>query len=859
VTDLGPLEDCPLEKLICTVTKVRDLAPLRGLPLKELFFGASHVSDLSPLQGMQLAHLGFHACKGIDDLTPLKGMPLTWLLFSETRVADLSPLTGMAITSLHLEGSKVSDLRPLAGMPLEKLSLTPGNIQKGWEVIRSMPGLKEIGVGSGSLLPAKEFWELYGPREETGEEDDADVMVAAEGAGSRAIGPAQGTVPKPKVGVGPADDSESAADGTRGIGESPDVDTQRSSHELDPDDPVLARRSSPSAARRKISLTELQVLADAARSSNDWLAQLKYGEAALQHSQFGQAESAYRGAMAIIEKENLSEQWLERCEKALERCSIEKERAEVKTLCEKWYPERDRLSGTEQAREILQKLRECNGKIGNWHYELENDRLVSLSTENGLDTLYLEPLTGLHLRSLALKHCRRLRDLSPLRGMPLQSLTLGRCGGISDLSPLKNMPLKSLALAVPDGADLSVLRGLPLASLDLTCSLPVTTVLGELTGLKSLGLHAYAMKWIRDIRDLKLERLDLSGCVFLHSIHPLAGMPLKSLDLSGCWSVSDLSPLKNTPLEGFRLKYCWEQIRDPSGVEHVPIERVQERVASVYLKYGKFGDAERVYRSMAKKWPGSEAAFLGLRTLAQINLQQATPKGRATRYIAAAPHSDQFGQLRIVRTKQRPLEGMSLERALDIGKYMVDNWPSPARRATSHTLQARAFIEQMRLNEARKSLAAVLKQCSRFEAGGTPYPGAVAAACLLGETLTVGGEPVSPGEADLGLPPDATTMATLGEDGAIREPLKMGPTEVAWTIRTTRWFLYYHTSGSWSTYATELRLEDTPSAPLFFVAARHLLRGEKREAIRRLKECVEADPESSYAKQAGRMLTKIAK
>jgi hypothetical protein len=72
----------------------------------------------------------------------------------------------MPLTYLEILETKVTDLTPLTGMQLEALSLTPGNIKKGIEVIRGMKTIATFGVHPKALrrgegMKPEEFWKKY--------------------------------------------------------------------------------------------------------------------------------------------------------------------------------------------------------------------------------------------------------------------------------------------------------------------------------------------------------------------------------------------------------------------------------------------------------------------------------------------------------------------------------------------------------------------------------------------------------------------------------------------------------------------------------------------------------------------------
>ena len=647
---------------------------------------------------------------------------------------------------------------------------------------------------------------------------------------------------------------------------------------------------------------------------SDWRAMLSYAGTALQVGKYEEAEKAYAEALDEMKKRQVQQFRVEECEYLIGV-------AHARAVCARWYPRRDELTGNAKGEAVVKMLRECHkDDINIAKYRVEGGRVVSMATDpyNGGGGLrYLDPLKDLQLTSLALHKCGRLSDLSPLKGLPLKSLELIECPGIRDMSALKGMPLERLAITAPgqeflrlselaplqglplrvltingEGiSDLSPLRGLPLEELsirskslrdtsplrelaqlkklaihseatpDLTPlrGLPLESLavggtwltdisaLKELPQLKSVGLHSEYLRNLEPLKDMELERLDLDGCTHLSDLSPLRGMPLTFLDLDGCASLRDLSPLRGCPIKELYFDRYWEQVRDPSGLEQVPLLHIRNRVASVYLKFRQYDKAEKVCRSMGEQWPDSKEAFLGLRTLAQINIQQWTPKG----LVAVADP-----ELRFRRLKPTPLEGATLEQALSLCEYLIKKWPEAHTRAVSRMLRARVLIETGRLTDAREELTALLKECAEFEAGETPYPESIAAAYMMSEQLSIGGEGVLPGEADLGPAPAPVAAKAAGdaEPPADAESLTFGPTDVLLKIYPSHGL----PSPMMFSAASEI-LPDTPlNAVSFFVACRHLLANEHDAAAARLKECVEVDAQSSYGRQAARMLARMA-
>jgi len=183
ITDVSPLRGLPLSLLKLTRTEVADISPLKGMPLKLLQMEfCPNISDLSPLEGMPLEMLWCGGGTKVSDLSPLKGLPLKSLVAQHcpvqdleplrgmnlqgahlfgTQVEDLSPLSGMSFKSLTIHSTPIRDISPLKGMPLETLSLDPGKITEGIDVLRDMKTLKHIDVTFPFKLSAAGFWRKY--------------------------------------------------------------------------------------------------------------------------------------------------------------------------------------------------------------------------------------------------------------------------------------------------------------------------------------------------------------------------------------------------------------------------------------------------------------------------------------------------------------------------------------------------------------------------------------------------------------------------------------------------------------------------------------------------------------------------
>lgn len=116
---------------------MRSIEPLRGQPLRVLVAAGGLFSDITPLTDMPLGHL---------DL-------------SSTRVQGLAPLAGIAtLRTLHLANAPVTDLRPLAKLPLVELTVSPGPVTAGLDVVRRISTLQRAGILASRLLPIRDFW-----------------------------------------------------------------------------------------------------------------------------------------------------------------------------------------------------------------------------------------------------------------------------------------------------------------------------------------------------------------------------------------------------------------------------------------------------------------------------------------------------------------------------------------------------------------------------------------------------------------------------------------------------------------------------------------------------------------------------
>ncbi len=209
VSDISALEGMPLERVILENTPVEDINALEGMQLEVLYLQNTKVKDLSVLKGMPLRELNLLSVP-VDDLTSIASLPLQTLWIPRTQVTDLSPLKGKSLVSLDVEATKVAsidalagmsslkrlniantpitDVSPLKGLKLERITITPGAVTTGMEVLRDMPSLGQIltTMAGESRQSAAEFWRKYdaGVWNVTAEEtpDDGDKPRAEDNA-----------------------------------------------------------------------------------------------------------------------------------------------------------------------------------------------------------------------------------------------------------------------------------------------------------------------------------------------------------------------------------------------------------------------------------------------------------------------------------------------------------------------------------------------------------------------------------------------------------------------------------------------------------------------------------------------------
>ncbi len=165
VEDISVLSGYRAPKLYLTNNPIRDMAPLGGKTFEELDLSGTQVEDLAPVRGMKLGILWLRRTP-VADLNPIREAEITSLDVQDTKVSDVTPLAGLpSLARLNIAGTQVSDVTPLAGLQLTRLIFTPSRIEKGMDVIRKMPTLRQLDVAfeperSPTLTP-EEFWSRY--------------------------------------------------------------------------------------------------------------------------------------------------------------------------------------------------------------------------------------------------------------------------------------------------------------------------------------------------------------------------------------------------------------------------------------------------------------------------------------------------------------------------------------------------------------------------------------------------------------------------------------------------------------------------------------------------------------------------
>jgi hypothetical protein len=199
LADLTPLEGMNLSELThldLTRTKVTDagLAVFKGcknLTHIDLFLtqvsdaGLVHFKDCKALTTIYLSETKVNDA-GLANFKHCKNLTVLWVQYTQvgdaglvhfqnckalrvltlagTKVSDagLDHFKDMPSRVLRIHNTGITDLTALQGLPLEDIRLTPKNITKGLDILRTVKSLKTIGIGADQAWPAAEFWERYG-------------------------------------------------------------------------------------------------------------------------------------------------------------------------------------------------------------------------------------------------------------------------------------------------------------------------------------------------------------------------------------------------------------------------------------------------------------------------------------------------------------------------------------------------------------------------------------------------------------------------------------------------------------------------------------------------------------------------
>jgi serine/threonine protein kinase/Leucine-rich repeat (LRR) protein len=144
IADLSGLAGLPIRHLVVRGTGAQALTPLSGMPLISLDASENPIADLSPLsacRGLQI--LDLHGTQ-ITDLRPLAQLKLQRLVAAGTALRDLSILRGMPLVELDLAACPdLSDSSPLVGCPRLETLLLPVKASDA-RVVRQLPGLKRF-------------------------------------------------------------------------------------------------------------------------------------------------------------------------------------------------------------------------------------------------------------------------------------------------------------------------------------------------------------------------------------------------------------------------------------------------------------------------------------------------------------------------------------------------------------------------------------------------------------------------------------------------------------------------------------------------------------------------------------------
>jgi tetratricopeptide (TPR) repeat protein len=626
---------------------------------------------------------------------------------------------------------------------------------------------------------------------------------------------------------------------------------------------------------------------------NDWRAILKYADTAMQLGRYDRAEQGYQQALEAMAIEDV-------LPFEIDYAMRKKLQARVRGLCEPWYAERDKLSGTEKAQAVLSKMNDVNpdrpdAETSPWRYQVQRGKLVTMTLENGAYTQFLEPLKGLLLREITFNNCPKIADLTALKGMAIGSLTLNDCTALEDLKPLKGMPLTELVLRnCPQLDDLSPLEGIPLTSLviegcgniadiSLLKDMPLERLEIDSLGAKNLGvLHGMPLKQLKlgrlapdepavQIEDLNflaampLKRLALR-CDGATDLSPISGMPLTELAITSdtladispiatlepleslalsCGRLESIKPLGKLLLTRLDLSYC-DSLSDISPLKGMLLEwlsldltGVNDLSALKDMPLTNFFCGH--WKSITNPSGLEHIRNPGLRdNVALLYINQGKWKDAERVYLSmldAWPESDLPARgLRFIA--QSYLASGKHDEAQRLCQARIDALSSPAAKAPYLMIKARIAIEKGEHDTASELFLRITDSWKE----GPFFPELILSAYILGETLPM---------ADAANQPDAILRSLLPPDvsEAIEEPVAstigLGPTDVSLAFRT------------YSGWANQHLVRTTMSLPKnavhFFIACRHLLTGDKRAAAVELQKCVKLKDGNGYGMQAARM------
>jgi hypothetical protein len=167
VESLEELREAKLVELRLNGSPVRSLSGLEGHPLENLYAVGTQINNISALASSNLRQLWLTESP-VTDLSPLEGLPLVSLTAHRTLVEDLSFVRKLPLLQrLHIGETLIKDLSPLGGLNLTRLVFTPGRIERGMEVVRSLSNLREIGTKfddqGRDLMPPDAFWAQFKP------------------------------------------------------------------------------------------------------------------------------------------------------------------------------------------------------------------------------------------------------------------------------------------------------------------------------------------------------------------------------------------------------------------------------------------------------------------------------------------------------------------------------------------------------------------------------------------------------------------------------------------------------------------------------------------------------------------------